>query len=156
MPTQDRDGNQIGDRGSFVAAFLDRVQRLQADLQVLLVLRVPLRDPGVEVPAVIVKARLPDQLLDFFPRFLLNICKSHDHVSYLRASIVDVVLNIHFPAGEVQQPDKGVAKNGVAQVADVRRLVGIDAGVLDQNLARRQFSDVASRRRQALPPILRA
>src|ERR1019366_1467422 len=39
-----------------------------------------------------------------------------------------------FPAGEAQQADKGVPEDGVAQVADVRRLVGIDAGVLNQNL----------------------
>ena len=36
-----------------------------------------------------------------------------------------------------QQPHERVAENGIAQVADVRRFVGIDAGVLDQNLARK-------------------
>ena len=67
MPAQDRDRNQIGDGGSFVAAFLDRVQRLQTDLQVLLVLRVPLRDPGVEIPAVVVETRLARPVARFPP-----------------------------------------------------------------------------------------
>ena len=38
-------------------------------------------------------------------------------------------------AGGAQQPDEGIAENGIAQMPDVRRLVGIDAGVFDQNLA---------------------
>ena len=63
--------------------------------------------------------------------------KSDDNVCHLRASIVDVVLNIHFPAGKLQQADKRVAEDGIAQVADMGGFVGIDAGVLDQNFAGR-------------------
>ena len=139
MTPQDRDRNHIRDSGTFVVAFLDGMQRLLANLQVLLVLGVPVRDAGVEVPAVVVETRLASQLLDFGPRLLLDMQKSHHHVGNLHAGVVDVVLNIHFPAGESQQPHKSVAENGVAQMPDVRRLVGIDAGVLDQNLARGDF-----------------
>jgi hypothetical protein len=39
----------------------------------------------------------------------------------------------------VQQTHERVAENGVAQMPDVRRLVGIDAGVLDQNFSRGSF-----------------
>ena len=42
MTPQYRDGNQIGNRGCFVCAFLDGVQRLLSDLQILLVLGVPM------------------------------------------------------------------------------------------------------------------
>ena len=38
-------------------------------------------------------------------------------------------------AGGAQQANEGVAEDRVAQVADVRGLVGIDAGVLDEDLA---------------------
>jgi hypothetical protein len=63
------------------------------------------------------------------------VSEADNYVGYLHARVVDVVLNIDFPARSAQQPHKRVAKNGVAQVTDVRGLVGIDAGVLDQNLA---------------------
>ena len=65
--------------------------------------------------------------------------ESDDHIGDLHAGVVDVVLHIHFSAGETQQADEGIAQDGIAQVADVRRLVGIDAGVLDQNFAARHF-----------------
>ncbi len=124
-----------------------------ADLQILLVFGVPLRDAGVEVPAVVIKARLAGELLDFGARFLLQMQKSDDHVGDLDAGVVDVVLDIHFPAGKAQQADKGVAENGVAQMADVRGFVGIDAGVLDQNLAGGNFSSGFFIRRQARPAL---
>ena len=73
MPPQDGDGNYVGDGGAFIVALLDRVQHLLTDLQVLFVLGVPMRDPGVEVPAVVVKARLARQLLDLRARLLFNI-----------------------------------------------------------------------------------
>jgi hypothetical protein len=58
------------------------------------------------------------------------------HVGNLHAGVVDVVLDVDFPAGGAQQADEGIAEDRVAQMADVRGLVGIDAGVLDQNLSR--------------------
>ena len=61
--------------------------------------------------------------------------ETDDHVRNLHAGVVDVVLDVDGVSGSAQQADKGVAEDGVAQMADVRRLVGIDAGVLDQNLA---------------------
>ena len=61
--------------------------------------------------------------------------EADNYVGHLHAGVVDVVLNVDFPARITQQADERVAENGVAQVSDVRRLVGIDAGVLDQNLS---------------------
>src|ERR1700687_1186706 len=62
--------------------------------------------------------------------------ESHSHVGDLHSGIVDVVLDIPFPAGKTQQANKGVAEDGIAEVSDVRGLVRIDTRVLDQNLAR--------------------
>ena len=56
------------------------------------------------------------------------------HIGHLHAGVVDVVLHVDFLPGGAQQADKRVAQNCVAQVADVRGLVGIDAGVLDQRV----------------------
>ena len=62
--------------------------------------------------------------------------KSDDHVGNLDSGIVDVVLNVHVSSGKTQQADKSIAQDGIAQMADMRGFVGIDAGVLNQNLAR--------------------
>ena len=60
----------------------------------------------------------------------------HHHIGHLHARVVDVVLHPHLVARRPQQPHKRVAQNRVAQVPDVRRLVGIDPRVLHQHLAR--------------------
>ena len=67
---------------------------------------------------------------------LLKMQKSHHHIGHLHAGVIDVILYIHLLPGGAQQAHKRVAQNGVAQVADVRGLVGIDAGVLDQGMNR--------------------
>ncbi len=90
---------------------------------------------SVEVPAVVVKARLVGEGFDLGARFFLQMQEADNHVGDLHAGVVDVVLNVHFPARKTQQADKRVAQDGVAQVADVGGLIGIDAGMLDQNLA---------------------
>ncbi len=61
--------------------------------------------------------------------------EADNHVGDLDASVVDVVLDVDAVSGRAQQADERVAQYRVAQMADVRRLVGIDAGVLDQDLA---------------------
>jgi hypothetical protein len=61
--------------------------------------------------------------------------ESYDHVGNLDASVVDVILNIDFSRRKTQQANERVAKDCIAQVADVGGLVGIDTRVLDENLA---------------------
>ena len=86
---------------------------------------------------------------------LLEMQKADDDVGDLDAGVVDVVLHVDFVAGGAEQAHKGVAENGVAQVADVRGLVGIDAGVLDERMAHRRWRAFlggrATRRRLRLP-----
>ena len=135
MPAQNCDRDQVCDRGGFVFALLNLVQRLEAMLQILLVLGVPLRNARVEIPAVVIEARLGGELFYVSPRFLFKINKSHHHVGDLHARVVDVVLDIHFPARKAQQADERIAQDGVAEMPDVRGLVGINAGVLNENLA---------------------
>src|SRR6266851_3866428 len=113
------------------------MQGLEPGLQVLLVLLVPLRDAGVEIPAVVVEAGLAGERFNLGAGFFLDVGKADDHIGNLHAGVVDVVLNVDFPARVTQQADKAVAENGISQVSDVRRFVGIDAGVLDQNLSGR-------------------
>ncbi len=66
----------------------------------------------------------------------------------MHAGVVDVVLHIDHVPSRTQQADEGIAKNRVAQMTNVRGLVGINAGMLDQNLAAdigRAFARVARR-----------
>ena len=59
-----------------------------------------------------------------------------DDVGDLDAGVVEIVLHLDVVAQEALAADEDVAEHGVAQVADVRRLVGVDVGVLDDDLAR--------------------
>ena len=61
--------------------------------------------------------------------------KADHDIGNLHACIVDVILHFHVIACGSQHPDKGVAENGIAQMSDVRGLVGIDVGMLDDDLA---------------------
>ena len=72
------------------------------------------------------------QLRDARRGSAFKVEEADDHVGDLNAGVVDVVLHVDLLPGGAQQAHKGVAEDGVAQVADVRGLVGIDAGVLDQ------------------------
>src|ERR1700686_4172320 len=101
----------------------------------LLVFGVPVRNSRIKIPAVIVETWLPPQGLNLRARFLLDLGKADAPISHLHAGIVDVVLDINFPAGRAQKPDEGIAENRIAQMSDVRGLIGIDARVLAPNLA---------------------
>ncbi len=135
MPAQHGNGDQFGDDGSFCGRILNGVQRLQADLQILLVFRVPLRDPGIQIPAVVVKAWFFGKSLDLRTRFLLDLSEANHYIGHLHAGVVDVILNVDFPARKTQEPNECIPENCIAQMSNVRGLVGIDARVLDQNLA---------------------
>ncbi len=65
--------------------------------------------------------------------FFSRCSEAHDHVRHLDPGVVDVVLDPDLEGPVAENPDEGVAQAGVAEVADVGRLVGIDAGVLDDD-----------------------
>ena len=149
MAPQHRRRNQLGNFCRLIAATLDLVQRRRSATSSALrfssslPLVVPLRSARVEIPAVVIDP-LSRSRFSFFEQHLANVGqrfafqmqKSHHHIGHLHAGVVDVVLHIDFLPGGAQQAHKRVAQNGVAQVADVRGLVGIDAGVLDQRMNR--------------------
>src|ERR1700739_1555949 len=70
---------------------------------------------------------------DLSSGFFLDMQKANDHVRNLNAGVVDIVLDIDFPARAAQQTYESVTEDGVAKMANVRRLVGINAGVFAQN-----------------------
>ena len=100
---------------------------------------IPLRDFGVEVPAVVIDSlpfflQLGEQLLHSGEVQVFEVSEADDDVGYLHAGVVDVVLHVDALACGFEQAHEGVSQDGVAQVADVRGLVGIDAGVLHQGV----------------------
>ena len=117
-------------------AGLDGMQRLRAPRQGLGVVLVILRSAGVEVPADVVEAlrRIGDHRGHLGRRLLLQEVEADHHVGDLHAGVVDVVLHLDPPAARAHHAHEGVAEDGVAQMPDVRRLVGIDVGVLDDDL----------------------
>jgi hypothetical protein len=62
--------------------------------------------------------------------------KAYDYVCDLHSGVVDVVLYAYFVAAFVvigaEESLEGVAEDGVAEVADVRGFVRIDASVFDE------------------------
>ena len=65
-----------------------------------------------------------------------EVDEPRDDVGDLDARVVQVVLDLDRVAEECRRADEDVAEDGVAQVADVRRLVRVDVRVLDDDLAR--------------------
>ena len=110
------------------------VQHLGLQRLVLGTCRVELAHARVEVPAVVVE--LAGDPLDLGERLLLEVQEAHHDVGHLDAGVVDVVLDAHVEAAVAQQPHERVAEAGVAQVADVGGLVGVDARVLDDHVPR--------------------
>src|SRR5262249_50979431 len=52
----------------------------------------------------------------------------------LHASVVYVVLHLHLLAARAEHAHEGVAERGIAEMADMGGLVGIDVGVFDDHL----------------------
>ena len=147
-------GHQFGDLRGLVAARLQLMQGIETNLPARLFFRfpactfpvrvnierlIPERDPRIEVPAVVVDAlatcgEAGHQAADIFKVEPLKMCQSNDDIGDLDPGVVDVVLHIDLLAGGSEQTHKGVAENGIAQVADMRGLVRIDTGVLDQRV----------------------
>ena len=115
-------------------AGFDGVQGLGAPGQRRRVVLVVRADAGVEVPAEVVEALREDQLFDLRGGLPLQEMKAHHHVRDLDAGVVDVVLHLDPAPARAQHADEGVAQDGIAQVSDVGGLVGIDVGVLDDDL----------------------
>jgi len=76
------------------------------------------------------------QLAHLGERFVLHLLKRDDHIGHLHARIVDVVLHGDVASCVPKQANHGVSKDRVAQMPDVRGLIGIDAGVLNNDSAR--------------------
>src|SRR5437588_392036 len=58
----------------------------------------------------------------------------NDNVGDLDTRIIDIVLHLDAFAGGFQDAHKGIAEHGVANVADVRSFVWVDAGMLNHLL----------------------
>ena len=148
VAAEDGGGDELGDGGRVVAALLEIMQGGEPQglaagelFGRLAGLCVPLRDARVEVPAEVVDelvglVDLCEQLADAGEREAEEFCEAYDDIRDLDAGVVDVVLDSYFPAPfeavRAEEAGEGVAEDGVAEVADVRGLVGVDAGVLDE------------------------
>ncbi len=139
MAADDAPRHQAAHLGALAAAGLQLVERVAEQPAALApgvgaALRVvPAPDLGVEVPADVVE-RLGDRGHLRRPR-VPQVEEADHHVGELDAGVVDVVLDLDGVAQAPLAAGEHVAEHGVAQVADVRRLVRVDVGVLDDDLA---------------------
>src|SRR5713226_3126167 len=72
---------------------------------------------------------------DSFRRFLFEEIEAGHYIGHLDAGIVDVVLHLDLVAASAEHADEGIAEDGVAQMANVGGLVGVDVRMLDDDLA---------------------
>src|SRR6266481_7198584 len=97
-------------------------------------------NPCVEVPAVIIKrdsrGKGTVKRLDVGERQPFDVHKAHHDISDLDSRVVNVVLDFDAISCRLKYPYKRIAEHSIADVPDVRGLVGIDAGVLDHQLSR--------------------
>ena len=123
-----------GEAIELALAGFDGVEGFGAPGQRLRIVLVPGTHAREEIPAEVVEALREDKLLDLGGRLLLEEVKAHHDVRDLDAGVVDVVLRLDRAPARAQHADEGVAQHRIPQVADVRGLVGIDVGVLDDGL----------------------
>jgi len=139
MEANNRVGYDRAHRRRFAMTFFDGFQSCGTQRGGLrFVLFIKLRDLGVQVPTPVVKAGLRCKCADFGERFLSHVLKADDDVGDLHAGVVDIVLHLDVFTGVAQDTCDRVAQNGVANVADMRGLVGVNAGVFDDDFFRRR------------------
>ena len=66
---------------------------------------------------------------------MFEVMKADDDVGHLHAGVIDVVLHLHALATRAHHAHECIAQRGVAQMPDMRRFIGVDVGVLDDDLA---------------------
>src|SRR5207244_6076920 len=87
---------------------------------------IPLRDPRVEIPAVIIEPCGVSDLAYVDKRLVLELPKSDDDVGDLDTEIVDVVLHLDGRPAEAKRAHERVAERCVTKMADVRCLVWVE------------------------------
>ena len=135
MPRDDPPGDQPAGLGPAALSRFQCVEGAPAELEPLRVAFVPAADLAVEVPADVVEGL--GKGLDVGDGAIAEIEETDHHVGHLDSGVVDVVLDFGRVAETAERPRQHIAQDGVPQVADVRRLVGIDVRVLDDHLGRR-------------------
>ena len=128
-------GDGFGDRrpdlrpGRFAA--LEAAEGLPPDRRALRIGLDPAGRLGIEVPAEVVEAGLPREAAHLAGVRPAQHRETERDIRDLHPGVINVVLYFHPRSQEAENAGEGVPERGVAQMADVRGLVGVDAGVLD-------------------------
>ena len=136
MQTCDGVSNDLSDFGFFAAIFLNGFESTRAKFSgTRFVLSKIVGGFGVEIPTVVIKARLHGGHFHADGSKALHIEKADDDVRDLNPGVINVILDLNGVSGVAKDARHGVAKDGVAEMADVRGFVGIDACVLDDDFS---------------------
>jgi len=123
----------VGHLVGFALARFQFVKRAGAQLMARGVLLIKAADAGVKVPAVIIE--FLGYSFYIIERFLFKVFEADDHIGHLHAGVIYIVLGFHLFTCGAEQSDGCISEHGVAKVAYVGGLVGIDCGVLDYDFA---------------------
>ncbi len=131
-----------GELGGLVTAFFHCLEARRAMLETFRIGFVPLGDLGVKIPRNVIEPLAAFAQRGFrvalehvVQTLAADVPEADDQVGDLDARVVDVVLHLDFPSEPLEETHQGVAEDGVAQMADVGRLVRVDVRVLDDDLA---------------------
>ena len=61
--------------------------------------------------------------------------EAHHHVGHLDSRVINVVLDFDLDTVETEQPRKRISQHRIAEMPDMCRLIGIDVGVLEDDLS---------------------
>ena len=78
--------------------------------------------------------RIVDERLDFGRSLPFQPMEANHDIRHLDARVVDIVLHFDRTPRRPEHPYESVSQDRVAQMADMRGLIGIDVGVLDDDL----------------------
>ena len=134
MAVDDGRCHQFGHSRSFALALFDFLESVCAELETRFIFCEKLRDARVEIPADVIESGRESEDANVINGFLFEMQKPENYIRDLDAGVVDVILNLDVPACVAEETDEGVAQHRVAQVADMRRFVRVDGGVLDDRL----------------------
>jgi len=134
VASDNRIRHDLGNLGALPLSFLDRLQRLPAQLRrARLVRPKEARRFCIQLPAVVIELWFRCPVPHPNRRDLFHLQQADHHIRHLHARVIDVILNLHPVTCVPQDPHHRVAQHRIPHVSDVRCLVRIDAGMLDDD-----------------------
>src|SRR5271165_769279 len=103
MAPQNGGGDELSYLCHLIATLLDSMESFKSYIKISFVLFIPLRNPRVQIPAVIIESwSRSDQGFNLRFGLFFQMNESHHNVGHLHTRVVDVVLDIDLMSGDTE------------------------------------------------------